>query len=220
MKITYFHGRGESFDETKYKILSKFGDEVLYPDINFNDKNLISNFSQSIEPSLIVGSSMGGYIGYHVSNMLSCPALLINPSIFFKSGAEFRPNDNIRIDQRKHFIISQKDEIIDIKRTLKFLNEFNFKDDSIKIHNELISLDVFEKEFNVFREKYINFSNEQTRKRLDDYGYGKLSSPYSFNIGSLSEPSPFDEDVSNRKKRSKMWEQATITSNSTSTSNF
>jgi hypothetical protein len=178
MRIFYFHGWGGRFDEAKHKILSKFGDEVYYPDIDYqNQRNLINAYDNEIYgglnkgvPTLVVGTSLGGYMGFHISNICRCPALLFNPAFFFKSGAEMRPSGGSMgsDDRNKQFIFSVKDEEIDIKRCVKFLREYKYDDSLIKLYDNLthqIPLDIFENEFTEFREKYKDFANPNIEKK-------------------------------------------------------
>jgi uncharacterized protein len=193
MRIIYFHGWGGRLDEAKYKILSKFGDEVIYPDIDYkNSKNLINQYSNFIYdkhdskgrliPTLVVGNSLGAYMGYHISNIVRCPALLFNPSFYFKNGGEIRPSvgSSSNPDKSKQFILSQKDEEIDIKRTLKFFKELKIEDDNVKIYEDLthqIPLDVFENEFSEFREKYKDFKwDEEDQQKYPSKGQSKKTS--------------------------------------------
>jgi predicted esterase YcpF (UPF0227 family) len=170
MKIVYFHGWNGIYDENRAKILGKFGDEVYYPNINYqHDKNLIHSYSGDLSkgdaPTLIVGSSLGGYLAFHVSNIIRCPSLIINPSFFLKNGSELRPNFSLMENYDKQIIISGKDEEIDVKRVLKFLKEVGY-DSQINIYSELshhVPLDIFENIFIEFREKYKNFVFEKPR---------------------------------------------------------
>jgi len=174
MRIAYFHGWGGHFNDAKYKILSKFGDEVYFPDIDYtNHRNLISSYANELfgsnNPTLIVGTSLGGYLGFHISNIVRCPALLINPAFFSKSGGELKPNSNStnNDDYQKQFIFSVKDEEVDVKRCIKMLKDFKYEDAQIKLYPDLthqIPIDVFENEFSEFREKFKDFKGFEQDK--------------------------------------------------------
>ena len=166
MRIIYLSGWGSHIDESIHKILSKFGDEVIYPEIDYqNSRNLINAYANlaynTSKPTLIIGTSLGAYIGYHISNIGQSPALLFNPTLFFKSGGELRPNNSSTgYDYlNKQFVFSMKDDEIDLKRTFKYLKEVKYEDENIKIYDDInqIPLDIFENEFNSFREKYKDF---------------------------------------------------------------
>jgi predicted esterase YcpF (UPF0227 family) len=179
--IVYFHGWGHAYNEAKAKILGKFNDEVYYPNIDYqNNRNLIHQYVNEIHsgrPTLLVGTSMGAYLAYHISNVLRCPALIINPTFFYKSGAEFRPSSSYlhNVDMNKDIILSGKDEELDHKRNIKFLKEFGF-DNQIKVVDGLthqIPLDVFENYFSEFREKYKDYKPESKKEESYEKEYKK-----------------------------------------------
>jgi len=170
MRIVYFHGWNGIFDENRAKILAKFGDEVYYPNINYQiDRNLINMYYSDLSngnPTLIVGSSLGGYLAHYVSNLMRCPSLIMNPSFFMKNGAELRSGISCMECFDKQIIISGKDNEIDVKRVLKFLKESGY-DSQINLCRDLghhIPLDIFENIFTEFREKYKDFTFEKQDK--------------------------------------------------------
>lgn len=174
MKIVYFQGWGEHFDESKFKIFSKFGDEVFYPEINYqNSRNIINSYVNEIcrddTFSLIVGDSIGAYISFHISNIINRPSLLINPTFFLKNGVDLKPSHRSTGDvyKDKKVILSSKNDEIDFKRTLKFVSSLNL-DEEIKIYNDFsqkMPLDILEIEFSEFREKYKDLERKEKERR-------------------------------------------------------
>ena len=180
MRIFYLHGWGGHYDENKAKILAKFGDEVYYPTINYqSNRGLISMYANEVYsssvPTLIVGTSMGGYIGFHIANIVRCPALLINPAFYFRSGGELHPSPNCMANDflEKEIVFSSKDEEIDTKRSIKYLKDLGY-DNQIKIAEGLshqIPLDVFENLFTEFREKFKDFKGNQNDEKKESTEY-------------------------------------------------
>ena len=90
MKIAYLHGLESSIDKKDPKIIfmnSAF-DEVYAPNINYKDSsafNKLLNDIKKLQPNLIVGSSMGGYVSYIIGSKLSIPTLLFNPAMVGRS---------------------------------------------------------------------------------------------------------------------------------------
>lgn len=167
MRIVYFKGWGEQFDESIFNILNKFGDDVFMPDFDYqNSANLINAYINEIynnrKDTIIIGKSLGAYMSYHISNVVCMPSLLFNPTFFFKSGGELKPSGSSSGNEYrdKQFIFTMKDDEIDMKRTFKYLKELKYDDQNIKTYDDLnqIPLDVFENEFSSFREKYKNFN--------------------------------------------------------------
>lgn len=97
MKIAYLHGLESSIDKKDPKIIfmnSAF-DEVYAPNINYRDSstfNKLLNDIKKLQPDLIVGSSMGGYVSYIIGSKLSIPTLLFNPAMV---GRSFDPTVDI-----------------------------------------------------------------------------------------------------------------------------
>ena len=86
MKIAYLHGLESTIDQKDPKIifLNKNFDSVYAPSINYQDDKTFNKLYKSIKslnPDLIVGSSMGGYVSYLIGSKLSIPVLLFNPAV-------------------------------------------------------------------------------------------------------------------------------------------
>ena len=86
MKIAYLHGLESTIDQKDPKIifLNKNFDSVYAPSINYQDDKTFNKLYKSIKslnPDLIVGSSMGGYVSYLIGSKLSIPVLLFNPAM-------------------------------------------------------------------------------------------------------------------------------------------
>ena len=126
MKIAYLHGLESSIkqDDPKIIFLNKHFDEVYTPQINYRDGgtfNKLLKDIQRMQPDLIVGSSMGGYVSYLIGNKLSIPTLLFNPALI---GRSFDPVvDDSGLKGTKHTIFfGKKDKVIsgnDVKSYLK-----------------------------------------------------------------------------------------------------
>lgn len=200
MRIIYLHGWGERYNEELEKILSKFGDEVFFPTIDYqNNTNLISSlaneaYSKKV-PTLIVGRLLGGYFAYHISNMIQFPSLLFDPLFFFKNGGEIKPNYGYDKNYDKMFIFSGKNEDMDIRRTLKFLKENDIKESEVKIYDDIknIPLDLMEKEFSEFREKFKDFKIEekQSKKKSKEDKITDTQIPLTLRDADIPDDSPF-----------------------------
>jgi hypothetical protein len=161
MRIFYLHDWCDDIDEAKYKILTKFGDEIQYQKIDYkNSKCLISHISDLLRKdknSVVVGYSFGAYLAYYASTYAERPSLLINPSFFFKNGGELYPESCRYSSTDKTFIISMKNETLDIRKTLKFLRDTNVPESNVKLYDDLthiLPIEIFDKEFTEFRNKY------------------------------------------------------------------
>lgn len=180
MKIIYLGDWNESKNVLKEKILTKFGDELWFPEILYtHNRNIISNIAENIcynglnsnsNSNLIIGCGLGAYFGHYISNITKIPSLLFNPSFYYRSGSELKSNyTNSHEFFEKKIILSTKDEIVDNKRVFKFLRDIGY-DKQIKIFENMsheMPLDFFDYNFTEFREKYKNFEqvkNESPKK--------------------------------------------------------
>jgi|SRR5699024_1123913 len=162
MKILYLHGLSSSgLGPEKRKILEKYG-KVYSPAIDYrtepNSIELLVEQYQNEKINVVVGSSMGGFIGYYISNAFRIPALLFNPAL-----ASRPVNQKIPIYKNpylgfKQIVLAANDDVIDPKETLVFLSKSlqQFTDYHIHIRQDIkhqIPVDVFEKEVQMFFER-------------------------------------------------------------------
>lgn len=132
MTILYLHGLMSSNQSNKIDWL-KENHDVINPLIKYSagSKSLFSDLKVLCEQNavdLIIGSSMGGFLGFHLSNTLNIPSLLFNPALVTKS--EFKPQVTaVNNTSVLHTIIfGRNDDVVIPGETLQFLkdNYFNF----------------------------------------------------------------------------------------------
>ncbi|MDT0689573.1 YqiA/YcfP family alpha/beta fold hydrolase [Salegentibacter sp. F188] len=129
MNILYLHGLDSKLSSEKREILEKFG-TVLAPDLDYyQNPNAIDSILQmysEVEINVVIGSSMGGFAGYHVANAIFRPALLFNPALIRRSVPQNIPKEKESYNNLKQIIIGQRDEVVSPQDTLNFLvGEFN-----------------------------------------------------------------------------------------------
>ena len=97
-KIMYIHGLESSQGGPKVDVLEKHF-EVLAPKCDYKDNeniffDLLSQ-AQLFQPDIIIGSSMGGYMAYYISQHIDKPIILFNPALAhqpIKRKIEWGPN--------------------------------------------------------------------------------------------------------------------------------
>lgn len=161
MNILYLHGLDSKLNPEKRKILEKYGN-VFAPDVDYyNNKNavgaVLKQYSK-VDINTVVGSSMGGFAGYHIADALDRPALLFNPALKYRSVEQIvpalgEPNQNF-----KQIVIGQRDEVVNPADTLSFLAENLNKltDYHINLRHEMqhrVELSCFEEELEIFFKK-------------------------------------------------------------------
>ena len=173
MTIIYLHGFNGNVDPKIYSVLEKHGDNVIYEKINYaGTRNLADLYSRYLkEGILVIGNSLGAYIGFQVSNYGNVPALLFNPSFNFKSGGELRYMENSHQCFQKKIILSINDEILDQKKNVKYLKELGYDNQiSMVSMGHLIPIDFFESCFDQFYKEYKIIVKEEKKSR-DKKGY-------------------------------------------------
>ena len=157
MNILYLHGLESKLSPAKRKILEKYG-KVFAPDLNYyqNSDAIVSilDMYSNIDINTVMGSSMGGFAAYHISNALFRPALLFNPALHKRSVPQEIPGNN-NYNNLKQIIIGQQDDVVSPTDTLYFLSE-NFNPVT-EIHLRLvprlghrIPVELFEEEVESF----------------------------------------------------------------------
>lgn len=129
MNIIYLHGLDSKLSPEKRTILEKFG-KVYAPDLNYYEDqtaiNTILEYYPGVEIDVVMGSSMGGFAGYHVANILNRPALLFNPALKKRTVIQKIPANQNSYNSLKQIVIGQIDEVVDPRDTLDFLqDDFN-----------------------------------------------------------------------------------------------
>lgn len=86
-KIMYLHGLESSNVCEKVDFLCEQGN-VLAPSIHYRKLNIeeeLMYMVESFQPDLIIGSSMGGYVGMLLANYYNIDAMVFNPAIHSRS---------------------------------------------------------------------------------------------------------------------------------------
>ena len=160
MNILYLHGLESKLSPEKRLILENYGN-VIAPDLDYkSNPNVIQNLydefkNQSI--NAIIGSSMGGFAGYHLANSLGIRAMLYNPALPYRTNVEQNIPLALPKDQclEMRFVLGGLDDVIKAKDNLTFLAE-NYaleRNYQIVIRKDLahqIPIAVFEAETSIF----------------------------------------------------------------------
>ena len=134
MKIAYLHGLESSIDQKDPKIifLNKNFDKAYMPSINYRDDNTFDKLYKdikSLNPDLIVGSSMGGYVSYLIGSKLSIPVLLFNPAVVNRT---FDPvvDDSDLKKTKIEIRLGKNDSVVNGKEVRKY-----FKDNKVSFNH-------------------------------------------------------------------------------------
>jgi len=166
MNILYLHGLNGRLSDEKRTILEKYG-AVHAPSIDYeSDDKCIENLrSQFAEGNLdvVMGSSMGGFVGYYLSIAFNKPTLLFNPALVSRSVFQHVPDYNNPGRSFMRLVLGAKDEVVDPRSTLNFVAEriMDNTDYQIILRQDLahrIPLGIFEEEVRNFFDDLSMFS--------------------------------------------------------------
>lgn len=176
MNILYLHGLNGNLTEDKRLILERYAN-VEAPAIDYekNPDSLMSLYTHYKDANIdiIIGSSMGGFAGFHLCRLFQLPALLFNPALVERSVYQNIPETPETNDSSISIVLGAKDEVVDPRITLTFLvNSLGQSQDySLKIRHNLehrIPLAVFEEEIALFFERLNPSFLKPRRLFLDD----------------------------------------------------
>jgi len=124
--ILYLHGLHSHLSNEKREVLELYGN-VKAPQFDyFTTQDVIAQLIRQFEEGSIdcvMGSSMGGFVGYYVAQALGVPALLFNPALPYRSVEQGVPTIKTAHSATVHFVLGVKDEVIRAKDTLHFITE-------------------------------------------------------------------------------------------------
>lgn len=163
MNILFLHGLESKLSDEKRTVLETYG-TVIAPDIDYKSnpntiKNLYDEY-QNQDINVIIGSSMGGFAGFHLANRIGVCALLYNPALPYRNSVVQNIATDLPTKQSPlmRIVLGGQDEVIKAKDNLAFLSQncSDLKDCSIEIVNELahqIPVHIFEEQTEAFFER-------------------------------------------------------------------
>lgn len=125
MKVLYIHGLDSKPNTTKLKIIESFGCKAFARHIHYRttpdsfailDKYIVDN-----KIAFIIGSSLGGKLGYWLSEYEGLPCLLFNPAIKSNTNVNLEIPEIITGQCPIRFIVfGEKDTVVDPERNEVF----------------------------------------------------------------------------------------------------
>ncbi len=156
IKTLYAHGLVGFLSDEKKAIILDYS-EVIAPVLDYknNPKSYddLWQIAQKEKVDVIIGTSMGGCMAYHLSLHLDLPALLFNPALPFRSVGVDLPDQNIARTQYLRVILGGKDDVVDPLKNLFWLTEHENGEMDIRWRHTLghrIPADVFKYEVGDF----------------------------------------------------------------------
>ncbi|GAB4317351.1 MAG: hypothetical protein Kow00127_09140 [Bacteroidales bacterium] len=129
MRTLYIHGLDSFPDPDKKELMKKAGLEVTALHINYREK---LGFYETLKETairkkieLIIGSSLGGFLGNTLAEDLGLPAILFNPAMHYTTEVFYAKIPVIENPScpRRFVILGMNDETINPNYTLKVFRE-------------------------------------------------------------------------------------------------
>jgi hypothetical protein len=128
MNILFLHGLESKLSPEKRVILEKYGN-VIAPDLDYkSNPNMIQHLYDTYQTqniNAIIGSSMGGFAGYHLANNLGVCALLYNPALPYRGTIEqiVPVNNSMNQSLFMRIVLGGQDTVIKAKDNLTFFGQ-------------------------------------------------------------------------------------------------
>ena len=156
-KVLYLHGLESSNVCDKVDFLREHMN-VLAPSIDYRKSNIeeeLMYMVESFQPDLIIGSSMGGYVGMMLANRYNIDCILFNPTIHSRP---MEPNlksliyDDPKYGFKSVVVLGLKDDVIDPAKTEDILEQVEFDCDIERIEEmgHRVLFDVFVNIYNKY----------------------------------------------------------------------
>ena len=126
MTSLYLHGLNSTNVNDRTEWLSQFG-KVVNPLMHYQNYpenyRYLEKLMQKYHPDVIVGSSMGGYMAFHLGNYYRIPTILLNPALIMTTIV--KPDNRLKATDAMHYIsLGKNDEVISPDITKKLLEDW------------------------------------------------------------------------------------------------
>ena len=146
----YLHGLESSNVCDKVDFLKEHA-IVLAPSIDYRKSNIeeeLMYMVESFEPDLIIGSSMGGFMGMALANRYNIKCIAFNPAIHSRPIEPYSPSlkyDDIRFGFSPVVVLGLEDDVIDPAKSEDLLEqmEIECEIERVKGLGHRIPFDVF-----------------------------------------------------------------------------
>ena len=126
MKAIYIHGLDTQPNLEKIEAMEDSGFQTSALHLNYRTKSdsfeILKKFIKTEKIEFVVGSSMGGFLGYWLAADMGLPCLLLNPALTFDYSNQLVIPDNINDSCPFRFVVmGAKDDIVDPEQSNNFL---------------------------------------------------------------------------------------------------
>jgi hypothetical protein len=143
MKTLYIHGLDSFPIPEKKKILAKAGLDVVALHINYRQKlgiyEILKDAVIQKNVQFIIGSSLGGFLGYWLAEDMGLPCLLFNPAMSHKRTVFYSKIPVVKDPKcpARYVVLGAQDDLLDAGKTLAILK----KNERDGLHQQIITCD-------------------------------------------------------------------------------
>ncbi|MCO5230815.1 MAG: hypothetical protein M9958_06630 [Chitinophagales bacterium] len=157
--VLYIHGYESSPIASKTTIISDLGYSVIAPKIHYkegiNTFKRLKNLANYFDVKWLIGSSLGGYTAFWLSQELNIPTILFNPSLpFSKIDPGLAPKSIEIKNFQQHIFLGMQDDVVNPITTKEWLKQKHLIDKVNIIEHpsngHQIPLDVFHQTISSF----------------------------------------------------------------------
>jgi len=127
MRILYIHGLDSRPNPERISALEAVGHEVIAPDIDYRTQpqtyDRLRKMAREESIGFIVGSSLGGLMGYWLSRELGHPCLLFNPALYVSREEVFIDMQQDRGCEERWVVLGDEDDVVNPDESWAILQE-------------------------------------------------------------------------------------------------
>jgi predicted esterase YcpF (UPF0227 family) len=129
MKTLYIHGLDSHPVPEKLEILTQHDLDVVALHMDYrNETNVyhtLRKYAQGEQVEFVVGSSLGGFLGYWLAQDLGLPCLLFNPAMNYIELNEYMPEITNRLCPARFVVIGAHDETVDPEENIDWFRNID-----------------------------------------------------------------------------------------------